>query len=147
MTHAFIDENKIKIVNDQGVEFEQLITATLQAHHYNKKLFQVFTVFFVILAALTVFLGVFTETSWVKILIPGVLAFLSLIFVDNYRVDSINKGTLYHHHVGKFNLAKTQLQPEIMRLQKELAQHEGDMQRIRSQSKFDFKKHDLEMTA
>lgn len=145
MPNAFIDDGQIKILNEEGAEYSLLVEGHLYTATKHKRLFALFTVLFVLFTAFTVYLSVFTDTSFIKAFIPGVMAFASLVFLDNYRVSSYNQGNFYHQQLAKFNLAKTQLQPQIMKLQKELAQHEADMSRIRNQDKFNFKK-DMEGT-
>ena len=61
--------------------------------------------------------------------------------------DITDKKKSQKEMIAEYNLAKESLQGKVMQLQRELAQHNSDMQQIENQAKFSFKKSALEMTA
>jgi hypothetical protein len=65
-----------------------------------------------------------------------VSAFMIALFVGEIASNE----NLYDNLVQDYNLAKQELQPEIMRLQKDLIQHNSELQQLDAQAKFSFKK-------
>ena len=137
---VFIDQGQIKIIQFNGLEYALAIEKQKKKVDFTKKTVKVATlalVFFVLLSLSPLFSNIISGLQIMFFIFCSVVsAFIISVFA--YDIDSVEKD--YNHLVQEYNLAKEELQPEIMSLQKQLIKHNSEIQQLETQAKFSFKK-------
>lgn len=137
---AFIDNGQIKITDEYGIEY----TYCEKRDKYNIafwnitsclcSIFLLTSLFFLLIPML----GYQTSTS------RGILFFFSSVFWLMMSIQCFYKKECWkdisQSNTAECNIAKYKLQPEIMKLQKVLAQHKAEIIYIEREAKFNFKK-------
>lgn len=143
---AFIDQQEIKIVNEEGYEFLTLIS---DAQNSAKNIGYVSLLF------LFLFL-IFTATLISQFILPnfseGKNLFLVLGSLINCAASAICFGvkcssvSIANFYIAEYNNSKEYLQPVILQLEKTLRIHKAELLNIDNVNKFNFKKSAMEMT-
>ena len=137
---AFIDDGQIKIVQSDGLEY--LIAISKQ----EKKLKFIKTGLKISIAALTIFILTAFSPLFVSFISGWQIGFfvlcaiVSAFLVGCFASDIAQNENYYDNLTNAYNLAKEELQPQVMQLQKELLKHNTELQQIEAQAKFNFKK-------
>lgn len=137
---AFIDDGQIKIVQFDGMEYVPAIAKQKKKLSFiqnGAKASIAALVIFILTAFSPLFFNLISGWQIAFFVLCSIVsAFLIAIFVG----DTASNENLYDNLVQEYNLAKQELQPEIMRLQKQLIQHNSELQQLDVQAKFSFKK-------
>ena len=138
---VFIDQGQIKIVKFDGLEYALAIEKQKNKVDFTKKTVRTATlalVFFLLLSFSPLFFNIISSLQIMFFIFCSVVsAFIINVFA--FDIDSVEKD--YNHLVQEYNLAKEELQPEIMSLQKQLIKHNSEIQQLETQAKFSFKKY------
>jgi len=143
MSRAFIDNGQIKIIDNEGVSFEEAIAERLaKARKFRALSFAgLFATGLLLIATLSpIFYDVITTAqNWLFGIACVIVGISTIHFFDVWDTHQ----TDYSRVVSIFNNAKLELQGDILQLRKDLAQHESQIDGIRNQEKFNFKNRDM----
>lgn len=137
---AFIDNNEIKISDEQGGEFNSIIKNKKEKIiklNQNLKFVLFPTLFFFVCAASALFINLFSSSQNVFFIVMTI--FFAIVTLSN-RLDVNSLEMQIDFNNAKLNLSKKALQLEIMQLEKLLAEHNFKMQNIAVKDKFNFQK-------